>query len=104
MGWASASYIFDSVAKPLIDQVSAGSCTPEAGTEILKPLIGQLLMGDWDTYEEEWGEYKHIPFIRDALEDTIPDIGKYDEDTEPMSQEERRRFEARSDFPGWDAL
>jgi hypothetical protein len=63
MGWASASEIFDPVAKALIDlNASAGMKRRLLGT-----LIGKLQDGDWDTEDESLREFRHDPAIVQAF-------------------------------------
>ena len=59
MGWASASRIFDPVAKGLID---AGA-SEEIKRRVLGDLIGTLQGEDWDTEDESLEEFRDDPVI-----------------------------------------
>jgi len=63
MGWASATEIFDPVAKALVEL----NAPDEMKTRVLGDLIGALQDGDWDTEDESLEEFKDDPAIVEAF-------------------------------------
>ncbi len=63
MGWASAGYIFDPVAKALVEL----NAPDEVKTRVLGDLIGALQDGDWDTESESLSQFSDDPAIVEAF-------------------------------------
>lgn len=63
MGWASATYIFDPVARALIN----AGVDDNTKTSVLTDLIRRLQESDWDTEDESLDEFKHDPAIVEAF-------------------------------------
>jgi hypothetical protein len=59
VGWASASEIFDPVARALID---LGADAPTK-RKVLGTLLGKLRDEDWDTADESLDEFRDDPVI-----------------------------------------
>lgn len=69
MGWASAGYIFDPVAREL----QTAGVPDSVRYKVCKILIDTLQNGDWDTEEESLGEFQDDPVIVKAfLDNDIP--------------------------------
>lgn len=63
MGWASASSIFNKVAKALVDANASDDLT----RAVLAPLITVLRDGDWDTCDESREEFADDPVIAELF-------------------------------------
>jgi hypothetical protein len=63
MGWSSAGYIFDPVAKALIEL----KAPDEIKIRVLGDLIGALQQGDWDTEGESLTEFEDDPAVVEAF-------------------------------------
>lgn len=63
MGWASASAVFDPVAKAMVEL----GAPDEMKIRVLGDLIGALQAGDWDTEDESLGEFQSDPAIVEAF-------------------------------------
>lgn len=63
MGWASAGYIFDPVAKALTEL----NAPDEMKVKVLGDLIGALQEGDWDTEDESLEQFRDDPAIVEAF-------------------------------------
>lgn len=63
MGWASASDIFDPVAKVTIEATNAGDMREGVAVYILGTLAKKLSDGDWDTWDESLQEFDNHPVV-----------------------------------------
>jgi hypothetical protein len=76
MGWASAGHIFEAVADATID----AHLDERQQKEVLAPLINELLVGDWDTWDESIDEYRNQPGILAAFNEfSITLRGRFNE-------------------------
>jgi hypothetical protein len=64
MGWCSGTYIFDAVAKVLLDD------KPVDKKAMLITLIDALEDGDWDCHSES--AYWDNPIVREAMKERHP--------------------------------
>ena len=107
MGFARGSEIFSNLGHLVAGLHQSRQVSYVAGVHILEHVARNLSAEDWDTEDESYSEFRDNPMVVQALRRAFPDREWYDEedeDDEPMSAEERRRFESRPDFPGWEAL
>ena len=63
MGWASAGYIFDPVAKAMVEL----NAPDEVKISVLGALIGQLQGDDWDTERDSLEVFSEDPAIVEAF-------------------------------------
>lgn len=68
MGWASATYIFNSVADQVVREVQNKYLSEPAATRILSGLAAELMSGDWDTVDEAMMDYQDVSYVLDAFE------------------------------------
>ena len=64
MGWCSATAIFDSLVRELIENHTHNTDEDQM-IEIVSPLARTLLSGDWDCVEDS--AYIDVPWVREAL-------------------------------------
>lgn len=65
MGWSSAGYIFENVARSLI----ATEAPDDIKRHVLGNLCQELQEGDWDTEDESLAEFRGDPVIVQVFAD-----------------------------------
>lgn len=75
MGYAGGSYVFNGVAKVVIELHEGGQLTEEAETKILTHVANELSDQDWDTLDESYDAFPGNPMVESALRDVWPEIG-----------------------------
>jgi hypothetical protein len=65
MGWGSGVYVFDAIAKALLDD------KPVDKKSALKAVIVALEDGDWDTHQDS--DYYDHPLVQEAMKELHPD-------------------------------